>query len=157
MAGSSDPRTAPRPGPSYARFLVFLEAWILSVWKLQKDCWSVVRSTRPEARGLGGFLERNRMPHHENLKNFICHFEANLAFDPEICSTWIPIRTNSATLCLIRPKVTFQFFGVSDDDAFTCRHVKALRRQRADLSRGRRIDEVDALPRRCNDVSTCRR
>ena len=28
--GSSGPRTVFRPGPSYARFLVFLEAWILS-------------------------------------------------------------------------------------------------------------------------------
>ena len=31
-AGNSEPKKIERAGPSYARFLVFLEAWILSDW-----------------------------------------------------------------------------------------------------------------------------
>ena len=51
VAGSSGPRTAPRPGPSYARFLVFLEAWILSVWEVRRiaGLWSALHALRPEA------------------------------------------------------------------------------------------------------------
>ena len=51
VARSSSPRTTPRAGPSYARFLVFLEAWILSVWKLRRiaGLWSVLHALRPEA------------------------------------------------------------------------------------------------------------
>ena len=51
VAGSSDPRTAPRPRPSYARFSVFLEAWILSAWKLRRiaDLCSLLHALRPEA------------------------------------------------------------------------------------------------------------
>ena len=58
MAIRSDPPSTERAGPSYARFLVFLEAWILSGLK---DCiarWlGTYASTRSEARGLGGFNE----------------------------------------------------------------------------------------------------
>ena len=51
VARSSGPRTAPRAGPSYARFLVFLEAWILSVWKLRRieDLCCILHALRPEA------------------------------------------------------------------------------------------------------------
>ena len=51
VARSSDPRTTPRAGPSYARFLVFLEAWILSVWKLRRiaGLWCGLHALRPEA------------------------------------------------------------------------------------------------------------
>ena len=47
----SDPRTGPRAGPSYARFLLFLEAWILSAWKLRRiqGLWSGLHALRPEA------------------------------------------------------------------------------------------------------------
>ena len=61
-AGSSDPRTGPRAGSSYVCFLVFLEAWILSVWKLRRiaGLWSALHALRPEASaGLTSNLKLN--------------------------------------------------------------------------------------------------
>ena len=51
VTSNSSPRTGFRPRPSYARFLVFLEAWILSVWKLRRiaGLWSALHALRPEA------------------------------------------------------------------------------------------------------------
>ena len=51
VAMRSDPRTAPRAGPSYARFLVFLEAWILIIWEFRwiEGLWSGLHALRPEA------------------------------------------------------------------------------------------------------------
>ena len=50
-ATGSDPPSTERAGPSYARFLVFLEAWILSAWKLRRieGLWSALHALRPEA------------------------------------------------------------------------------------------------------------
>ena len=64
----SNPRSTERAGPSYASFLVFLEAWTLSTWKLNMDCLLahiLLHALRP---GASADLRETQIKQNQNEK-----------------------------------------------------------------------------------------